>query len=367
LKAIGHKIGPREANFPHPVRVPNRLTRDDFIELEPNDPYIQVGHCVCALLGGTLGGLLSCTIPAPLGQRNAVSGANAAASPLGHESVASDTRRTTRRHLLISLVGTLAVIASGIATILLGSDLLSDATLLLTCGVLGLAVVGAVFNANRLRAIWFGAALFGWGYLMLVFNTRLTRDDWPSFVDAEPPRLVTVLFLDDSRAQVPLLRQVLRPSWAADPENRPILEALERPFPTRLSVDKEMSLEVFLHSIRDDTRSAAIPWGIPFFVDLFALQKQEVTMDSPVELESDLRKLPLRVALKHLLRGWRLDYLVRNGTVYITSWNDVLAVSLVYDKNQRVGHCLISLLMACLGGAAAGFVYPSSHLCQDTI
>ena len=80
-------------------------------------------------------------------------------------------------------------------------------------------------------------------------------------------------------------------------------------------------------------------------------------MDMTMPLDADLPNVPLRVALTQLPRGYNLDFFVRNGAVYITSWNDVLAISIVYDKCQRVGHCMISLLMAFVRAAAAGFVF----------
>ena len=41
---------------------------------------------------------------------------------------------------------------------------------LLTCGLLGMAALGAAFGRGRDREPWLGAALFGFGYLALTFG-----------------------------------------------------------------------------------------------------------------------------------------------------------------------------------------------------
>ncbi len=71
--------------------------------------------------------------------------------------------------------------------------------LLLTCGVLGLAVIGAVCRRETERAWWLGFALFGGGYMILAF--------WPS---EQSPRLPTL----------PLL-EVLGPAFGISPRYVP--------------------------------------------------------------------------------------------------------------------------------------------------
>ncbi len=41
---------------------------------------------------------------------------------------------------------------------------------LLTCGLLGLASLAAVYSRGRDREVWLGAALFGFAYLALTFG-----------------------------------------------------------------------------------------------------------------------------------------------------------------------------------------------------
>ena len=68
--------------------------------------------------------------------------------------------------------GVVLVASLGLTGLALGLAIWAGATFLVTCGVLSLAVVGAVCRGGAGRAWWLGFALFGWGYLGLVFWGR---------------------------------------------------------------------------------------------------------------------------------------------------------------------------------------------------
>lgn len=70
------------------------------------------------------------------------------------------------------LMGVVLVASLALAALRSGSATWAGATFLVTCGVLMLAVVGAVCREGKERAWWLGFAFFGWGYLQLVFRAR---------------------------------------------------------------------------------------------------------------------------------------------------------------------------------------------------
>ncbi len=74
------------------------------------------------------------------------------------------------RFTISGLMGVVLVAAIGLAALRSGSYAWAGAMFLLACGILALATVGAVCAKPSGRAWWFGFALFGWGYLTLVFQ-----------------------------------------------------------------------------------------------------------------------------------------------------------------------------------------------------
>jgi hypothetical protein len=91
------------------------------------------------------------------------------------------------RFSIAGLMGIVVVAAVGLAALRNASETWAGMILLLTCGVLALAVVGVVCRAGSERAWWLGFALFGWGYLVLAFGF------WP---EDRSPRLPTLVLLD---------------------------------------------------------------------------------------------------------------------------------------------------------------------------
>ena len=73
------------------------------------------------------------------------------------------------RTSIAGLMGAVLVASLGLTALRSGSAVWAGTTFLVTCGVLALAVVGVVCRAGPGRAWWLGFALFGWGYLVLVF------------------------------------------------------------------------------------------------------------------------------------------------------------------------------------------------------
>jgi hypothetical protein len=85
---------------------------------------------------------------------------------------------------IASLMGAVLIAALCLAVLRSGSGIWAGVTLLATCGVFGLAVIGVVCRDVTERAWWLGFALFGWGYLALAF--------WSPFIKTKLPTLVLI-------------------------------------------------------------------------------------------------------------------------------------------------------------------------------
>ncbi len=103
--------------------------------------------------------------------------------------------RRSIRFSIAGLMGVVLLAAVGLAALRNSSETWAGVMLLLTCGVLALAIVGVICRAESERAWWLGFALFGWGYLALVF--------W-SWNNDGSPRLPTTVWLDMLAAKLHL-------------------------------------------------------------------------------------------------------------------------------------------------------------------
>lgn len=73
------------------------------------------------------------------------------------------------RFSIAGLMGFVFIVSIGLVSLRWPTPVWAGAIFLMTWGVLSLAVVGAVCRGGPARAWWLGFALFGWGYLLLVF------------------------------------------------------------------------------------------------------------------------------------------------------------------------------------------------------
>jgi hypothetical protein len=103
-------------------------------------------------------------------------------SPVQKEGIV----RPSIRFSIAALMGLVLVAAIGLAALRNGSETWAGVMLILTCGVLALAVVGVFCGAPSDRSWWLGFAIFGWGYLALAF--------W-SLNHSGSPRLPTLVWL----------------------------------------------------------------------------------------------------------------------------------------------------------------------------
>ena len=215
---------------------------------------------------------------------------------------------------------------------------------MLTCGLLGLAILGSVFRRGRDRETWLGAALFGLGYLLLTFGWNPEK------------------FASPRRPAEPLLIAILRhgdPSPVSDfPDsesrirvaNRRILRELERPI--AIHFPDETPIGQVLGYIRRSTQDDSYA-GIPIYVDPKGLQEAGRTMNSTVSI--DWAAIPVKDALRLALKPLGMTFSVRPGYVDILCDGEP-TVPVYDDPVLIVGHCLLALIAAGLGGVVAPLV-----------
>jgi hypothetical protein len=85
-------------------------------------------------------------------------------------------------------MGVVVAAAVGVAALRFANEWWAGGLFLATLGVLGLAILGAVYRRGAKRAGWLGAALFGWGYLALALA--------PWAVATSAPGLPTTMLLN---------------------------------------------------------------------------------------------------------------------------------------------------------------------------
>jgi hypothetical protein len=132
--------------------------------------------------------------------------------------------------------------------------------------------------------------------------------------------------------------------------NKRILDALERTVP--MNFPKETPLDDILKYVRQETQLGN--WELPIYVDPVGLQEAERSLTSTVTL--DLTGVPLKTTMHLILSQLGLGYSVRDGFLFVTSAVEVAPAYDYQDPYLTVGHCVMALLAAALGGLLAPFV-----------
>jgi hypothetical protein len=304
-------------------------------QIDPN--YRWIGHCVWSLalglLGAVLASLLFSKLPVTTEQ-----------SDLDPEPKDSTARRFWHRPNARAIALFALILAVTLALLGSTSDfgLWSVATMLVTLGILGLAVLGAVFGRAKARARWFGGALFGLGYLMLVFLKYPDLEVWPY--------LATDTLM---RAFDPLLRRVI-PRYADSPESMAVANArvwrlLQKPIPIHFH---DTALVDVVKHIQDATRGPDRK-RLSIYVDPLPSVGNEA-LPSTVQ-SADLEGIPLRRSLQLCLEQNELSYYVRDGILHIYAPFGVASIE--PDTSLLVGHCLVALFAAGIGAIAAGAMW----------
>jgi hypothetical protein len=316
---------------------PASTSRTAFGLQQAQSPFAQVGHCLWSLLAATLGAFLARTLFA-----------TGVAQPEGGvegTQVAGPVKAGGWRRLAaITLVG--FVLIATIAAV--GSrstpGLWSGSIFFLTCGVLGLMALGAAFGRGRRRATWSGAALFGVTYMLLIFGSEI--------YERSSPHSIGDSLVHDLREWLPsLASESLADRAGVIAANERVLNALDQVIPMRFP--HETPLEDVLKYIH---ATALCPdgRGIPIFVDPVGLKEVEKSRTSPVQIE--LEGVPLSTTLRLTLRPLGMTYYVKDGLLEITSMGCYDRPYELEDAYLVVGHCLLALVAAMLGGLLAPLI-----------
>jgi hypothetical protein len=299
----------------------------------PDRSIQQIAHCLWALLAALLGGILAHVLFGGRRERAEI------LDP--HTQVADRTLRGWWRWpAALGLAGCVIILFLTWFGSRSVPGFWAGATFLLTCGLLGVTVLGVAGGHEQRRHLWLGAAVFGVGYLTLALVSYPDSDAWPS--------LPSNYLLNAIRRWSPAV--VSTSSTSTTAANSRVWEALARPVP--MQFPDETPLEDILKSIQAATRGPDGK-GIPIYVDPIGMQEAEKTMSSTVMI--DLEGVALKETLRLCLKQLDLSYSIRDGFVLITS--EESAVTPVYqDPFLIVGHCLIALLAAGFGVIVAPLV-----------
>jgi hypothetical protein len=301
--------------------------------------FFQIGHCLFALLAASLGAVLS---------RWLFGAAIEMSEETKARSAAADEVRPRKWWVapLVFASSGLALFSIASAGSVLPPGLWAGSTFLLTCCLLGLMAFGASIARGRRRQAWLGAAVFGVGFMIIAF----VRLDYGPL-----PHLPTGEFLDELRPWLPAVANGL---WSGPNNttaaNARIHELLNQPVP--MHFNEETPLEDVLKYIKQAT-SGKDGKGIPIYVDPIGLSEADKTMTSTVR-SIELDGVPLRVTLRLCLNQLDLAFGVTDGYLLITSAEsfDQALLSAPEDAFQAVGHCVLALIAAGIGGLAAPFV-----------
>jgi hypothetical protein len=287
----------------------------------------QIGHCMWAVLAALLGGLLARALFAIPASASARPGGDAPGLEQGQE-----TETSWRRRGLIGLVGIVLIATVVLTGWKLAPGLGTGGTFLLTCALFGVATLGAVYEPGRRREVWLGATLFGVGYMIAAFGPSSDQRPWPDL----PTNHLLI---------------AVRPYFPPKTDGAPgasVLKHLEQPVP--MHFPNETQLAEVLRYIKDSTR-AADGKGLAIYVDPIGLQEAERTEQSVVTI--DLEGVPLRITLALILKQLGMAYMIRDSVVLVTSESAAEGLPVYKDSFLIVGHCLLALVAAGLGGLAA--------------
>jgi hypothetical protein len=297
--------------------------------------FWRIAQCLWTFLAAVFGGLgaiIIATVPAGRPE-----------SPVVDEQLADRFHKEYwRRPAAFGIVGFGLVLGVALVGSRWSPGLWAGATFLLTCGLLGLAALGGLFGRGKRREIWLGAVLFGAGYMILIFGRSPVDRRWPI-----PPTDHFLAALRPGHRPI-VIGFPITPVEIYSKTER-ILDELERPIPMRFPNDTP--LEDVLKYIRQATSSKSYA-GIPIYVDPFGLEEAEKSLTSTVRIEC--AKTPLKESLHLCLKQLDLAYSVRDGYLLISSGDAVLPV--YDDPFLIVGHCLLALVAAGLGGVLAPLV-----------
>jgi hypothetical protein len=293
--------------------------------------YAAISHCVWALAIALVGAGLARTL---------------FASPPALMPTFDGVPRTRWwRPGIALLILSASVVVTALALLASTSELAvwAGATVFFTFASLGVALFAAAICRGRWRVRWLGAGLFGLVCLGLPALGRRDLEVWP--------QLLTERFL---AAADPLLRVLIRgypdssqSVAAADARARRALEIpISAPFR-----DGESPLKV-LEYIQETTRTLD---GKTISIDIAPSTRGEMFMSRSYVRRDDFKGVPLAQGLRRCLGRHDLTYYVRDGGLSICRADQGAPVKV--DPFSLVGHCLLALMAAGLGGLGGGWIW----------
>jgi hypothetical protein len=305
-----------------------------------------IWHCLWTLLAAAFGGFIARTLFGALEarQKEPAVAFQAATTP-------RRTRWTGLSVLSISSVELAVVVAFGGKV--LPPGLWAGLTFLLTLWLLGLFALRANFASGKRRDFWLGAAAVGTGFVIMAFS-RYDKEPWPI--------LPTVESLNELRPWLPAVVSGYPTGWdIRTPENARVYAALERN--VRMSFIDETPLEKVLNHIQMETAGTD---GKSFSIEL-APNVSETSLVGPTIRSVDFEGVPLRASLKLCLKQLDRTYHVKDGKLIIHSLESTeeAALSAAKDAYQIVGHCVLALIAAAIGGALTAILREASLLHRE--
>lgn len=268
--------------------------------------------------------------------------------------------RRTRRLVSVSLalVPILTILRLLAANQAVARDPVVGLVILLMAGVLTAGTLGALSARGRARACCLGIALFGGSYLTAAFAGLCNRAPvLPPFgpKHAAVTGLPTDHLVNVWRPSSPRTRSPHDRSLPTIERNHQrIIETLEQPIDMQFKY--ETPIEDILKYIQDATR-ARDGWELPIYVEpVTGLQEAEKTMTSPAQIE--LSGVPLKTTLHLVLGQLGLEYRVEDGLLRIKS-ETAGDCPPRPDSFLVIGHCLLAILCAAVGGVVAPLVRAS--------
>ncbi len=295
--------------------------------------YEWTAHSIWALVFAVMGGSFASWLFPSRGRDPSIE------PPLAFADATA--RISPYRPLIISFTGLGLVALIAITLVGLKPGLWAGLVFMITCGFLGIAVLGSVLYRSDHRATWLGPALFGVGYLGLAFAWRPHEARWPP--------LPTVFILEEVRPSIPT--RLSGYPFTTDPAsvaNARILGTLEQSISLRFP--NETSLDLVLKEMLSATKKMTGK-GIPIYVDPVGLSEARRSLASTVTL--DLEGVSLKSGLRACLKPLDLDYQVKDGYLMITSPTYIERPSPSQDPYMIVGQCLLAMVAAMVGAVAS--------------
>ena len=205
----------------------------------------QIGHCLWVLLAAILGGILAGVL---FGGREKLPEKSRARTQVA----ARTARRRRPWTALLGLAGCVLIGFLGLIASRSAPEFWAGAIFLLTCGLLGMTVLGVAGSRGNRRQIWLGAAIFGVGYMTLALGRSLIGRGGPSadrpFAERRPSRS-----LRSSSVPQP-------PRSARPPRMRQIWDALGATVPMRFRTDTPLQdVLKFIESATHGTDGKGVP------------------------------------------------------------------------------------------------------------